>query len=354
MIEGTVKWFNASKGFGLLSTILSERGRLCCWLRPLTQRSLMAYPFVPARRRWNGLTTGPKPSCRSTAQQTTAPLSYPTVSRNTAPGRYPVKMRWAIAALVAVACSPQGGGSRRTQHQETCAGLAARLRSASDESVRAAAARDLGDLRQDSECAARVLVEAVRDDEGYLVADAALRALGQLGPAAASATDDLILMDRGGKPPLNPDLLVETLVKMGPVTIPRLVFHLRLSASPGDEEAFGRGGLAERVLGQLGRDAVRPLIQVLQDPDRRDGAARALENLGPTAIDAAPALMELYEEEGAPKIIIIQAIYNMGKDACVARHFLGRLAVSKAPEVQGYVRAEVEDALRNLQGCPGR
>jgi HEAT repeat protein len=198
------------------------------------------------------------------------------------------------------------------------------------------------------------LVEAVRDDEGYLVADAALRALGQLGPAAASATDDLILMDRGGKPPLNPDLLAETLVKMGPVTIPRLVFHLRLSASPGDEEAFGSGGLAERVLAQLGRDAVRPLIQVLQDPDRRDGAARALANLGPTAIDAAPALMELYEEEGAPKIIIIQAIYNMGKDACVARQFLGRLAASKAPEVQGYVRAEVEDALRNLQGCPGR
>ena len=262
-------------------------------------------------------------------------------------------MNWApLLVALAAGCGSRAAESPRATAHESCLRLEKWLVSDPEEANRATAAETLGGLREDPECAVRALVKALREDNGWLVPEEALKALGKLGPLAVPAVDDLMLLERGNRPPLDPDHLRDTLVKIGPGGIPRLIFHLRMSAPTADEDTYGTSGFASSVLARLGKDSVQPLVKAMSDPVRRDSAVATLSNLGPVALDAAPALIELYGREDAPRITIIQALYNMGNTACVARDFLRRLSASGAPEVQGYVRLQVDGALANLRDCP--
>jgi len=263
----------------------------------------------------------------------------------------------AFLLLVTVSPASQAAVAPTLASHTACARLAKQLKSDPDEKQRAAAATALGGLHDDSECAVKALFGAVRDDDTYYVPYAALHALGALGPIAVSAVDDLMQVDRGAKPPLNPDLLRETLIKIGPSAIPRLIFHLRMSppvANDPDqftyEDKIGTCGLASSALKGIGKDVVPALISALSDPERSWGAALTLASMGPAAADAAPALMALYERQPSARVSILSALYGMGGTACAARDFLKKLLLS--PEVQGFERQQVEGALANLRDCP--
>jgi HEAT repeat protein len=260
-----------------------------------------------------------------------------------------MRMSWVPAlAFLAAGCGGKAAESPKATAHQNCVRLEKLLISDPEEANRAAAAEALGGLREDPECAVRVLVKALREDEGWLVPDEALKALGRLGPLAVSAVDDLILVARGDKPPLDPDHLRDALVRIGPGAVPRLIFHLRAAPS-GDEAAYGEAGLASSVLRGIGEPAVPALINVLSDPERKIDAIITLRAMGPRAGDAAPALVRLYREDSTVRAAVVAAFFAMGSRACPAKSLLEELASSA--ELRGLQRDQVEGALANLRGC---
>ena len=227
------------------------------------------------------------------------------------------------------------------------------LKSDPDVTVRGAAATALGDLRADPECAVKALVEAVREDNSSHVPYEALNALGKLGPLAASGVDELVLAGKtrsSDKEFLDPTQVIETLVKLGPGTIPRLVFHLRMSSPSADDDTIGTAGIASMALEGIGKEAVQPLVRALSDPERESAALLALQSIGPVAGDAAPALVKLYRADENLRGAILHALYAMKDKACVARSLYEE--VLRSPETRGVERQQAEGALANLKDCP--
>jgi HEAT repeat protein len=240
-------------------------------------------------------------------------------------------------------------GSAETP-QETCARLADMLASDADESARGAAAQALGELRGDPKCAVEALVRVVREDPGTYVPDEALKALGELGPLAVSAVDDLVPLERPEDAPVDPFRVRDTLIKIGPGGIPRLVYHLRMNGPSADEDTIRTWGLASAILREFGEAGVPELAEALWDPTRRNPALITLRALGPAAEQAIPDLVKLYRQDPTTRWGVLQALYAMGGKACPARDLIEE--VQQAPDTREADRRDAERALTALASCP--
>lgn len=251
-------------------------------------------------------------------------------------------------------------GTQSHDGAPSCAALAGQLNTAPLEREREEAAVELGSFREEACCAVAALLGAIEHDDSYIVPRAALLSLQRLGPTATCAVDRLILIQTPKKrapEPVDPWILEETLAELGPAVIPRLIFHLRMSAPTLDDDAYQTAGLAERALRRFGKDAVPALIEVLFDPARSNSAVNALGSIGPAASDAAPALVRLYrkgtgdpEMAGPHSYTILRAFEAMKDKACVARDLMQEIL--RSPDTSPGTRQAAQNVLANLQHCP--
>jgi HEAT repeat protein len=206
----------------------------------------------------------------------------------------------AIAVLLIVRHA-KSGGSRAAK--PTDALLDQLVPGASDEGRRQAAQELLTD---DNATAAKALAAAVRpssDGENFQVAQAAIRAMAEVGPDAVPT----------------------------------------LAAALGSDRAAVRFA-AVSVLRQMGRDArgaVEPLAKALGDENRwvRWYAAEALGNIGPDAAAAIPALVPLLQHrELFTRRRAVTALGRIGPEAKTA----AGAAIAKLCEEDG--NADVQDA----------
>jgi HEAT repeat protein len=101
-------------------------------------------------------------------------------------------------------------------------------------------------------------------------------------------------------------------------------------------------------MGGRGKAAVPALAVVLTadpDPQTRASAAMALENMGPDAVEAVPALVKaLKDREG---LVVQRAIIALGNIGPAAQEAVPALAeVARADSV----RQSAEAAIRKIQG----
>lgn len=157
--------------------------------------------------------------------------------------------------------------------------------------------------------------------------------------------------------PVDQIVVAETIAKMGPGAIPRLVFYLRTSALSLDDDVYGTAALAELTLRNIGAPAVPALIKVLFDPQRSNAAVHTLGGIGPAASEAVPALVRLYREgtrdphmDGPHSFAVIMAINEMGSKACAAKVLLNEIAES--PGEGDGMRSQARAALSHLHQCP--
>jgi HEAT repeat protein len=101
-------------------------------------------------------------------------------------------------------------------------------------------------------------------------------------------------------------------------------------------------------MGAKAESAVPTLVDTLADPDpeMRNGAAMALENMGPAAAGAVPALIKaLSDGDSRVRQTAVKALGNIGPAAREAVPVITR-AVKRG------AWPEAEEALRRIQGRP--
>jgi PBS lyase HEAT-like repeat len=243
--------------------------------------------------------------------------------------------------------SPEPDAPRR------CEALATTLKTSPTEAERAQAARDLGKL---GACGVKALGVAIREDESYIVPQAALEALGGLGPLGLEAVPDVIdgSLGRKNMDPLNSDQVMDTLVVIGPGAIPHLVPYLRMDGPTADEDTLRTWGFAARALGRFGEQAVPALIEALAVRDQRSAAVAALGDIGPAAAAAVPALVAAYGATNEPltKSGIVLSLYRIGDKACAARGFFEKLSQEPADMDSFGERRWAREMVEKLRGCP--
>lgn len=262
-----------------------------------------------------------------------------------------------LFTAIALTLSP---GPNGRSGQASCTALVRQLKTAPSERERERAAEALGSVQSDAECAVPALVEAIEDDPSYIVPYTALHALQQLGPRAISAVDRLVHLKRADPKleyPMDPFLVADTLAKLGPHAVPRLIFHLRMSAPSADDDTYGTAGAAEAALSRLGKIAVPDLVKVLSDPKRSNAAVNVLVSIGPDASEAVPPLVDLYRSgtadssmAGRHSYAVLRAFEAMKGKACGARDLVERLA--RSPETDPQTRALAKAIVQNLEHCP--
>ncbi len=174
--------------------------------------------------------------------------------------------------------------------------------------LRLSAVAALGEYGEQAAPAAAGLARLLADDDLLVQRDAAA-ALGKLGPQAASAVPQLIAALRDGA---------------GAVTIE-----------------------AAQALTSIGQPAVQPLTGLLQNPDYRNLAAAVLGDIGPPAVDAVPAILEMLDApDTETRRAALLALAGIGP---AARPAAAERLVQLLREPNGNVRAGAAYALARME-----
>ena len=232
-----------------------------------------------------------------------------------------------------------------------CRSMVAVLEGAEDERQRTWAAAALGHAPEEADCAVPALVRALQRDDSYLVRDAVLRSLGDLGEKATRAIDDLFTWTLTGPDDINDDDVENAIRRMGGAAVPRVIPYLRMHGETADEDDLQTWGLASRILRGIGGPAVPLLIEALDDREMRYGAVIAL-GMGPVAAPAVSRLVRLYRSLDRRALLrgaIVVTLTSIGEEACDARPVFCELASD--PSLSAWEKRRAVEMLRKLDAC---
>ncbi|MBW3597300.1 MAG: HEAT repeat domain-containing protein [Planctomycetes bacterium] len=260
---------------------------------------------------------------------------------------------WACGGVFTILLS-LNAQSAAQQSADTSRDAAALVAQLHDQQKGPAAADQL--VRVDPEIAVPALTEALSEDHALEVRWRAARALGRIGPAAADAAGSLIAVLDDPAPEVRAYAAfalgriggeaaqgaVPTLVKQltdENSTVRRAALDALFALRPDPqvvtpllvqalEDADPRIAVASlRTLADRGESAVPLLVKSLESPKAAYWAALALEELGPKAKTAVPALTKLLShEEPEVRMQALLALGAVGNDAQpAAKHVIALL-----------------------------
>lgn len=183
----------------------------------------------------------------------------------------------------------------------------------SDSDVRREAAKKIGEFGKDGKKATAALAAAMRTDKDLFVKRFAAQSIGMIDADPKVAVPALTtLLDQERE---LVDAAVVALGKMGPAAVPALVEAMKKKGGNDKTKGNKKGpqttdrtaalrSKAAVALGQLGADAksaVPALIAALNDATIQMDVVNALGAIGPAAKQAVPALRESVNAKGAKK-----------------------------------------------------
>ena len=196
--------------------------------------------------------------------------------------------------------------------------------------VRWHAARALSALGPEAVPAVPALAKLLRDSDAHVRAHAA-SALGAIGPAARDAVPQLTKAVADPDPTVRREA-VEALraIRPGPKVVLPLLTRLLQDAEP---SVVLR---AIDALSEFGKDAVPALIEALQNPRMRYWAILVLNEIGPDAADAVPALVRVLQEDKDPEVRMeaLLALGNIGPAARSHGAMIARMLNDPSPAIQ--------------------
>jgi HEAT repeat protein len=183
-----------------------------------------------------------------------------------------------------------------------------------DSDLRREAAKRLGEMGADAQKAGPALVTAVKSDKDLFVRRFAAQALGAVGADPKIAVPALTSLLKEDTKELT-EAAIGSLGKMGADGVSALVDALKKNGTAKKEKGKKKGpatpdrtaflrAKATQALGEIGpsaKDAVPALVEALKDASIRADAATALGNIGSGAKDAVSALREALTGKGNKK-----------------------------------------------------
>jgi HEAT repeat protein len=160
------------------------------------------------------------------------------------------------------------------------------------------------------------LVDLLRDDSPH-VRHNALRVLLKIGPKLESEAARLTpaLIDCLGDPdPRISPLAMQSLVLIGPRTVPELAGAL----ANGRAAARNWAAMALGEFKENAKDAVKPLVAALYDPNTRQAAGDALSAIGAPAVLDLKTVLEDDTASGQVRIMAIKSLSKVGAAAAPA------------------------------------
>ena len=198
-----------------------------------------------------------------------------------------------------------------------------------DASIRAAAARDLGDERSAAAEAVPALRKTLSDKDSLVRAHAA-RALGKIGKASLPAVEELAQMIT------DEDLHVrrEAIDALRAIQPPKeMSVPLMVKALGDKESAVVLSAL--NTLAQYGKEAVPLMIRLLDDEQTAYWATLVLHEIGPEAREAVPKLNEtLNSDKPEVRGEAAMALGEIGADAKAAVEPLAKLLTDEFGNVR--------------------
>lgn len=192
--------------------------------------------------------------------------------------------------------------------------------------------------------AVAVLVRILAEPGPPEIRAAAARALGHIGPTAADDAVPALIKAAGDENAQVHQAAMVAVGKMGPAAesaVPRLAEIVR-----GEDPRASEYALSALV--GIGEPAVAVVIELLKDhtPGRTWAAVQALSRMGPKAAAAVPELMALLKRDTGTNVpeIVIEALGNIGAPAKAAVPDLAKIAA----DAQSPFRRQAIDALGQI------
>jgi HEAT repeat protein len=184
-----------------------------------------------------------------------------------------------------------------------------------DPSTRAQAARTLGAFGAKAAGVVPALIKHLETDPNHSVKDAALEALGAIGPLAKAALPAVMTVVKGQDEMLR-RTAIHAAIDLGPSAAGEI--PVLLEAARKVSAWFATGAL-ERMGHKMGRAAAPALVKLLVHDDRdvRRGAARGLGALGKDGGPEVPKLLERIDDDSLRREIF-GALRSIGPAAAAA------------------------------------